>query len=259
MLADQTRPSHPRTAWVDALRGIAVVWMIAYHFCFDLNWYGWANWHMLSDPFWTLQRAAIVGLFMFTAGLAQVLAWRGGQSPRAFWRRWAQIAACAVLVSVASWWSFPNSWIYFGVLHAYALMWLLTRALARLAPSTPMWAALGLCVWLSAWWMPHLLSGTAVQSLFNTAPANLLGWVSQKPLTQDYAPLAPWWGVLLLGVAAGQWWWSQGRDALRQWQATSPLGRLLCRLGRQSLWVYMLHQPIMLMGFEAVRWAMSAG
>jgi len=36
------------------------------------------------------------------------------------------------------------------------------------------------------------------------APAlNWLGWISQKPITEDYAPLFPWLGVMWWGAAAG--------------------------------------------------------
>lgn len=247
-----------RTEWVDALRGVAVVWMIAYHFCFDLNWYGWANWQMLSDPFWTTQRAGIVSLFMFTAGLSQVLAWRAGQSAAAFWRRWRQIAGAAILVSVGSYLAFPNTWIYFGVLHAMALMWLLTRVLGSRLRSPWVWALVGTMVWASAWAVPAALQAwqaTAWQAALNGAGLNALGWVSKLPVTEDYAPLAPWWGVMMWGVAAGLWWFERGRCAgFGVAGVSSRLGRGVQRLGRHSLLVYLLHQPLMLAGFELVRW-----
>jgi uncharacterized membrane protein len=77
-----------RTPWVDQLRGLAVVWMVGYHLCFDLDWLGFTDFDMLGDPWWTTQRAAIVGLFVWTAGVSQVLAVRGQQSRAGFWRRW---------------------------------------------------------------------------------------------------------------------------------------------------------------------------
>lgn len=246
--------STPRTAWVDALRGLAVVWMMVYHFCFDLNWYGWARWHMLSDPFWTVQRAGIVTLFMVTAGLSQALAWRGGQTPRAFWRRWVQIAGCALLVSAGSYAAFPHTWIYFGVLQAFALMWLLTRGLKPLVTATWVWALLGALVFSSAWWVPAWLNGGALQTWLNATPVNVLGWISHKPRTEDYAPLAPWWGVMLLGLAAGQWWWSRERQTLSAWRGAALPWRGVRFLGRHSLWVYMLHQPLLLAGFEVAKW-----
>mgnify|MGYP000876629481 CR=1 FL=1 len=121
-------PSGARHDRLDALRGLALVWMTVYHFCFDLNHFGLIRQNFYEDPRWTLQRTAIVSLFLFTAGFGQVLAVQAGQGWPRFWRRWGQVAGCAVLVSLGSWWMFPGSWISFGVLHGLAVMLLLARA-----------------------------------------------------------------------------------------------------------------------------------
>jgi uncharacterized membrane protein len=34
-------PSPSRADRLDALRGAAIVWMVGFHFCFDLNHFGW--------------------------------------------------------------------------------------------------------------------------------------------------------------------------------------------------------------------------
>jgi hypothetical protein len=116
---------------LDALRGVAIIWMAAFHFIFDLNHFGLiARQDFYRDPFWTWQRTAIVTLFLCCAGAGQVVAWRQGQTRRRFVRRWLQILDCALLVSVASAVMFPRSWISFGVLHAIVVMLLLLRWMA---------------------------------------------------------------------------------------------------------------------------------
>ena len=109
-----------------------------FHFGFDLNHFGLLDpkQNFYVDPFWTQQRMAIVSLFLFTAGLSQAVTLDAGQAWPRFWRRWAQIAGCAVLVSAGSALMFPRSWISFGILHGIAVMLILTRvggAAARLA------------------------------------------------------------------------------------------------------------------------------
>ena len=119
---------------LDALRGVAIVWMALFHFCFDLNHFGFftPKQAFTADPFWTTQRTCIVSLFLFCAGMGQAIALEQGQSWARFWRRWAQIAGCAVLVSIGSAWMFPRSWISFGVLHGIAVMLILVRWMAPL-------------------------------------------------------------------------------------------------------------------------------
>ena len=56
---------------LDALRGVAIVWMAAFHFCFDLNYFGFIQQNFYSDPMWTLQRTCIVTLFLLCAGAGQ--------------------------------------------------------------------------------------------------------------------------------------------------------------------------------------------
>jgi hypothetical protein len=62
---------------------------------------------------------------MHAAGTAE-----RGFTPQ-FWRRWAQVAGCAVLVSLGSAFMFPRSWIHFGVLHGIAVMLILARCWRR--------------------------------------------------------------------------------------------------------------------------------
>ena len=78
----------PRYAAVDALRGLAMVWMTVFHFCFDLSHFGLWPQNFRADPFWTTQRTFIVSLFLFCAGLGQAIALYQGQGWLRFGRRW---------------------------------------------------------------------------------------------------------------------------------------------------------------------------
>ena len=224
---------------LDALRGVAIVWMAAFHFFFDLNHFRFIRQNFYTDPFWTWQRACIVSLFLFCAGLGQAVALQHGQGWPRFWRRWAQVAACAVAVSVGSWFMFPNSFISFGVLHGIALMLIVTRLTAR-------W---GRWLWLAgavAVLLPQLIQSP----FFDSRWTNWVGLVTHKPVTEDYAPLLPWLGVMWAGVAAGQWLLSQRPQVLAGGvpRALHPLAVL----GRWSLSFYMLHQPLLIGALMAV-------
>ena len=81
-----------RWAALDAVRGVAMLWMTAFHFCFDLNQFGYIRQNFYHDPFWTWQRSCIVSLFLFTAGLGQAAAHAQGLGWPRFWARWWRVA-----------------------------------------------------------------------------------------------------------------------------------------------------------------------
>jgi uncharacterized membrane protein len=218
---------------VDALRGAAMVWMAVFHLCFDLNLYGLIEprQNFYRDPFWTGQRTVIVSLFLLCAGLGQALALQAAQGWPRFWRRWAQVAACALLVSLGSAWMFPKSWISFGVLHGVAVMLILARLLAPLRGGLWLLGALALV-------LPWLLQHPA----FDTRLTNWVGLVTRKPVTEDWVPVLPWLGVMLWGLAAGQWLLQHRRSVLAG--AVPAALQPLALLGRWPLTFYMLHQPL---------------
>ena len=235
-----TEPIPARHAALDALRGFAVLWMTAFHFAFDLNHSGYIQQNFYTDPFWTVQRTCIVGLFLFCAGFSQACAQAAGQSWRAFWRRWLQVAGCAVLVSAGSMLMFPKSWIYFGVLHGIAAMLLV----CRLSASWGRWLWLGALVAIGLGLSGARLHGVWPElGVLNGKVWNWIGLISHKPITEDYVPLLPWLGMVWCGMATGQWLHRRG------WMerlSLLPAPRALAWLGRWSLSWYMLHQPVLI-------------
>jgi len=232
---------------LDALRGLAMVWMTAYHFSFDLNHFGYLKQDFYADPFWTWQRTVIVSVFLFTAGLGQAVAVQQGQSWPRFWRRWALIAASALLVSAGSYAMYPQSFIYFGVLHGMAAMLLIVRLTAPWG--NWLWF-LGVTAIAMKYIAVYVHSTWEKAVFLNQNAFNWLGLISHKPVTEDYVPLIPWLGVMWWGMAAGTW-------ALRQrphWFGlnTGPGGYALARLGRWSLSYYLLHQPLLIGLFMAL-------
>ena len=249
----------PRFDAVDALRGFAMVWMTVFHFCFDLNHFGYWRQNFLVDPFWTWQRTAILSLFLFTAGVGQAVAVHRGQSWQRFWRRWAQVAACALLVSAGSYLMYPGTFIYFGVLHGMAVM----LVLVRLTAGWGRWLWwLGLLAIAASYTMiivaDYAVLERAIAELFNSKALNWLGFVTRKPVTEDYVPLLPWMGLMWWGMAAGSWILRRPIAYVAWFSMPFSNGNVLLKaltvLGRWSLSYYMLHQPVMIGALMAVGW-----
>ena len=234
---------------IDALRGFALVWMTVFHFCFDLNTFGYLRQDFHNDLLWTTQRTVILSLFLFCVGLGQSVAAARDQAAGRFWRRWRQVALAALVVSFGSWLMFPRSFIYFGVLHGITLMLIVARLSASWRARTLCgFGVLAILAWLLVTW---LLLASGWETLFNSPWLNWLGLITRKPITEDYVPLLPWLAVVWWGMAAGQW--LQGRHPeLLAWRP-GRAGRALAALGRWSLSYYLLHQPVLLAALMLAR------
>jgi len=248
---------HGRLERIDLLRAAAMVWMTVFHFCFDLNHFGFIEQNFYRDPFWTWQRTAIVSLFLFTAGLSQAVAWHQSQSWARFWRRWVQILAAALLVTAGSMIMFPSSYIYFGVLHGIAVM----LVIVRLSAGWGAWLWLAGAAAIAAKHLaPPLIAAFPSAEVLNTPLLNWLGLISRKPVTEDYVPLLPWLGVMWWGMAAGQWilrhrpWWLHGDGP-----PGGPVRHGMVKLGQWSLSYYLLHQPVLIGLLSVFVWLRTAG
>ncbi|MFC7420329.1 heparan-alpha-glucosaminide N-acetyltransferase [Iodobacter arcticus] len=214
-------PSKVRSPLPDLLRGIAVVLMVFFHFCFDLAYFGQLAVRTDTDPEWVALRTLIVTLFAAVAGFS------AGTQPSI--RRQIKLLACAGAATLGSWFIFPHAIIWFGVLHFFFVAGLLAPFFVK---KTGLSIALGLaCIAL----------GNYLQApLFNHPALAWLGMMTYKPITEDYVPLLPWFGVVLLGVAAQSLipanWLNTGAA-----KSLAPVRWL----GRHSLLIYLLHQPVL--------------
>src|SRR6202023_555198 len=217
---------------IDALRGTAICMMIVYHAAFDLNWFHVISADFNHDRFWLSFRDLIVSSFLLLVGVSLVLASRAGISPKRFWRRIALVGACALLVTVGSYVTFPKTFISFGILHCIVVSSILAWPLVRFPRAA---LIVGIAV---------ILIGVAIGlPLFDLPWLNWVGLMTHKPATEDYVPLLPWFGVVLVGVSIGRWLLERHMHDLRQISRASP--KWLTLLGRHSLLVYMIHQPIL--------------
>ena len=226
------RHRRTRVAGLDALRGGAIVAMVAYHFCFDLRYFGVTRSDFEHESFWLASRSMILSAVLLIAGISAALARRDAAADARWPRHVALIAGAAMLVTAASWLMFPRSFIWFGVLHAIAVSLLLARPFI----DRPRLAASAGVVVIAA-------GVTLAHPAFDGRALGWVGFMTHKPVTEDYVPLFPWTGVLLAGLAAGHWLARSGFAVL------TPLDHAPAALqwmGRHSLAIYLAHQPLLL-------------
>jgi len=226
-------PSLTRNRTVDALRTLGIVFMVVFHFIFDLKYFGYHGWDIPDGVYWNAFRNVVVGCFMTCVGIGLAMSTRSGVRWPSFSRRILKLVAGAALVSIMSRCLFPEQWIYFGVLHFIALASLVSLPLAqrpRLA------AALGSTMILM-YWAGYPSYGWPIHGLEIGLPN----------YTQDFVSPSPWFGVVWLGIALAHTPWLRA-DPLRH----SKLAAKCTAPGRHSLLIYLLHQPLLFGLFHAV-------
>lgn len=232
-----------RLAAVDELRGLAMVLVLVYHFLYQLWAFGYAG---NPQDGWTvvIGRTGAVLFFVisgFSARLSHNLL-----------RRSLITLGAAVLVWAATYFTDFTDPIVFGVLHCLGFCGLLTALLGGFAEKFPPLFGLAGSAALFV-----LLSGVPEGRFFQYAlPAALyrspylfwLGFPADGFASGDYYPLLPWIFAYLCGFYLYAALRSRGMPvALSQKHLPA-----LAWMGRHTLWIYLLHQPVYIAAFLLV-------
>lgn len=229
--------ARPRFAIVDIARGVAIIAMVAYHLCWDLSYFRFIAPDVGRDPNWVLIARSILAVFLFLVGVGLVLGHGQGIRWRAFWRRTGFVVLGALAITLGTFLVFPDSFVYFGVLHAIALF----SVLAVPFLFAPLWLIGLVAAVMIA--LPFLFSN----ALFNDKLYSWIGFWQVPPPTNDLVPVFPWLAAVLIGVIATRLVLASSMAVrLSTINPTARLPRLLAVLGRWSLLIYLLHQPILL-------------
>ena len=218
---------------LDALRGIALGMMLVSNFVSDLNFFDIMDVAEGSGWWWFSRLTA--GLFVAVAGVAAFLASHKEDTHQVLYRS-LRLAGCAYAITVVTWLAIPQAFVRFGVLHLLALAGLVVLSMrGRAWLALPIGTACLLLPWLT-------LSGS-----------EWLGLRGYDYVTVDYFPLKPWLGVFLLAYFAGSHTYADRRPRLPYKWPTALLW-----LGRHTLPIYLLHQPV-IMGMLLLANAVSTG
>ncbi|MCF1461083.1 DUF1624 domain-containing protein [Agrobacterium vitis] len=226
--------STTRIGLLDAMRGLALLAMASYHFSWDLEFFGYLPPGTAETGVLKIYARCIASTFLFLVGIGLVLAHRNGIRWTSFGKRFAQIAASAFAISVTTYLAMGAGWIFFGILHAIALMSLLGLAFIRLPVVVTLGAAIATLI----------LPFYARSAVFDAPYFWWLGLSETIPRSNDYVPVFPWFAAVLFGIASarlalrfGLW------QKLAAWQS-GP--KLLSLAGRHSLIFYLVHQPVLI-------------
>lgn len=223
---------------IDAARGGALLAMAAYHTVWDLGYLRLTPENYAMAPLGKAAAHLIAGSFLVLVGIGLVLMNGAGLRARPTLMRLARIGGAALLITAATVFVFPQSYIFFGILHCIALSSVLALPFLRL----PVWiTALAAALVIA---LPRLVTGGGPLD----APGLLfLGLGSTVPQTNDYVPLFPWFGPVLIGIVLARLGLPVlARSRFGAWRARRGPGRLAAFAGRHSLAFYLIHQPVLL-------------
>lgn len=221
---------------LDALRGLCILAVVAVHFLYDLiDLYALIDWEY---PKWfELLKNWGGTVFFLLSGISVTL---GSRSVR----RGAIVFFCGMICTAATWGMYRlelagrGMVIWFGALHCLGvcmLLWPIFRKLPRLLTA----AAGAVLTLVGMYWQ---LSGAYGRHLWMIP----LGIPTIRFVSPDYFPLLPFLGFFLLGAALGGLLYPEKRSLLPLSHENRLPVRFLRFCGRQSLLIYLLHQPILM-------------
>lgn len=220
---------------LDAFRGLCILGMVAVHFVYDLvDLYGIIHWDYPESFLFIKQWGGV--LFFLLSGICATLGRRS-------FRRGLIVFACGLVVSVATAGMYLLGFagtgmiIYFGVLHCLGVCMMLWGLLKK-APAWLLLVISGVTIPLGLW-----LMGFPGIDNYLLMP---LGLYWKGFLSSDYFPLLPFVGFFLLGCLLGRLLYKNGTTLLPNVNPRNPILRFLQFTGRQSLWVYLIHQPVLM-------------
>lgn len=233
---DTVQEHSRRIEAIDIARGVALVAMAIYHFAWDLEFFGYVDPGTIGNGGWKLFARCIASSFLFLVGFSLFLAHARQIRWRGFWQRLAMVAVAAAAISAVTYVATPGGFIFFGILHQIALASLLGLAFLRLP------AVVNLIIAAVIIATPFLL----YSPIFDAPGWLWLGLSETRPRSNDYVPLFPWFGAVLVGMAAARF--SRDSGLLNRLAALRPgkWSRPLIFAGRHSLAFYLIHQPVLI-------------
>lgn len=231
-----------RYGWLDALRGLSLMSMILYHALWDAEYFLEKDWPWFHGTGAFLWQQSIAWTFILVSGFAFSL----GHHP---FRRGVMLLLWSGLIAGVTTFAVPEGPIYYGILFLLGASMVLTAFLRPLLHHIP--AALGaggsfflFCAFRFVWLGyagNSLISTWALPSAWYGAfpGAEALGFPGDAFFSADYYPILPWFFLFLTGA------FLQRCSFAEPFPETMGEGTAAALLGRHSLFIYLIHQPLL--------------
>ena len=197
--------------------------MIIFHLLYDLNHFGFVDINLYENPLTQYWRYLIVFLFLSAVGISMVISYKVFNIYK-FIKRILLIGSCALLISITTYFIFPDSWVYFGILHLICVSSIITIFFVN-KPKISIIIAITILV-LNYFNIPDL--SFISNFLDNIIPINSI----------DFYPLFPWLAIVFIGIYMGH------NDTYYK-KIFTIRNKTIQIMGKNSLIIYILHQVIL--------------
>ncbi|RLI82833.1 MAG: DUF1624 domain-containing protein [Archaeoglobales archaeon] len=210
---------------IDFLRGFGIILMLISNFVTDLQIF--LNYP--SNQFWDLFAKFTASIFVFVSGVSFYVSYTTRNDFKKILRRFVKLMSLGILITITTALTLKIGTIYFGILHFLSLAWILAIPFYRFGSFAILPALM------------FILTHPIVDSIHIDNLALLpLGITPNNFYTFDYFPIFPWFGVFLIGFPFGKLLCKKKPSS-----SDIPIIRLICYIGRNSLKIYLIHQPVL--------------
>ena len=212
--------------------------MVFYHFFWDLGYFKFVELEKITQGLPLLFAQSIGASFIVISGISSRLLYLSDNFMAKFLKRLGILLFICLLITSITFFFDNNSYIFFGILHLLATCSVLGLLLSIVKNNFILFFF-------------FILSSVVSLSEVTLNLPNYLSWIGfnkEVPIANDFYPLFPWVTFYLFGV----WVFQPIRSYLEKYTKDNNANlindnsvyRLLEFLGRNSLTVYILHQPI---------------
>src|SRR5829696_2679372 len=212
--------------------------MVVYHSTYDLDTLGGYDIQSTTGS-WAHFADVTAGLFLFLVGVSLTIS--RARTSLTGWRlfgkylaRGLRILAYGIVLTVV-FLVLGMGVVAFGILHLIGISIILAYPFLRLRFAN---LVLGVLIFVAG---QYILAQDLYSQSFWLLP---FGVVPENVIMPDYRPLLPWFGVVLIGLFFGNVVYGDGRRPAIPEDRAPVLARPLLPPGRNSLSIYLIHQPI---------------
>ena len=228
-----------RVFLLDITRGICVLAMIAYHFCWDLGYFGLIDIRLITQGLGLFIAQLIGSSFITIAGISSRLLTQSDNFKTKFIKRFFKLVFISTLISTATFILNKNSFIFFGILHFLTVSSIISLILMMIRNNFQL---------LLIFFVVAIISSSGVT--FNL-PFFLswLGFNTEVPVTNDFYPIFPWITFYFFGFWLGKMIYEKvtqkNDDFSMPVNKINNLFKFCEYVGQKALVIYILHQPIL--------------